>query len=129
MTTFPLTYDPGMLRISWLVLVVILLKLGVGMASPVQVLQAQSAHLTTLSDCHTPVMAHEDPASAELTTPHQDKMPDTGCGSESCHLCCAFDASNMRMLASQAPPTAAPQWFTAPWNSVSPPVVLRPPIA
>lgn len=118
-----------MLRISWLVLVVILLKLGVGFAAPVQVLQADSAHLTTLSDCHTPLMAHEDPTNAELTTPHQDKMPDKGCGSASCHLCCAFDASNMGMLASPAPPSAAPQWFTAPWNSVSPSVVLRPPIA
>jgi Protein of unknown function (DUF2946) len=117
-----------MFRLNWLLIVVILLKLGMSAASPILVMHADSALPAILSDCHSLVMADKDLAQAEATTPPKDQTPEHGCDSESCHLCCALDASNPSILASQATPTAPPLSFNSPWNSVSPPAVLRPPI-
>jgi hypothetical protein len=134
----PLAYDPAMRRISWLLVVLLLLKLSLGTAAAMQLggLSGRSTE-SGLPPCHTG-MAQAAPFQ-EHPNHDADRAPTAGAVGHStmpsqevlcndCQLCCAFGLNVFNLSLLQAAPTMPTRALTQRWSSVSLRPELRPPL-
>jgi hypothetical protein len=133
-----------MLRISWLLVLLVLLKLGMGMNSAAATLPTQhpvQGHLADSHPCHentaTEVSKNKAPttetaassdAQSTLTTPltTPTHLAESTCGD--CQWCCAWGLSARKVSLAPAAPASPPQGFTLSWISQSLQPELRPPL-
>jgi hypothetical protein len=127
-----------MRRFSWLLILLIMLKLSLGSAAamPLSALFNGSTE-AALPACHTSMAQplslaeHQDPHAeqprTEVATEHATlPSPDAGC--KDCQLCCAFGLNLFSVSLPQAASASHPQGLTLRWNSVSLRPELRPPL-
>jgi hypothetical protein len=133
-----------MLRISWLLVLLVLLKLGMGMNSAAVTLPTQhpvQGHLADSHPCHentaTEVSKNKAPTTetaassdAQSTSPMPlttaTHLAESTCGD--CQWCCAWGLTARKVSLAPATPASPPQGFTLSWISQSLQPELRPPL-
>ncbi len=127
-----------MRRFSWFLILLVLLKLGMGTAVAMHLGSATGAsQRLALPPCHDSMAQHQihqshpdRPPAGQATDPlaAQDPLPSQGATCSDCQLCCAFGLTMFSLSLPQAAPASTPQSLSPSWNSQSLRPELRPPL-